>query len=45
MTDPLGREQAGREAAYAEAVKNMGPIKAFQAGPDGKMHEVSLDDL
>lgn len=45
VADPTGREQAEREAAYAEAVKNMGPLQAFQVGPDGKMHEVGLDGL
>lgn len=45
VTDPTGREQAEREAAYAEAVEDMGPLQAFQIGPDGKMHEVNLDDL
>lgn len=45
VTDPTGREQAEREAAYAEATKNMWPLKAFQVGLDGKMDEVSLDDL
>ncbi|NEA27645.1 DUF6928 family protein [Actinomadura bangladeshensis] len=45
VTDPTGREQAEREAAYAEAVENMGPLRAFRVGPDGKLHEVSLEDL
>ncbi|MDO3701784.1 hypothetical protein Q3W71_08835 [Micromonospora sp. C28SCA-DRY-2] len=41
VTDPSGREQAAREAAYAEALRAMGPPRTFRLGPDGTMHEVS----
>ena len=45
VTDPTGREQAEREAAYAEAVANMGPPRFFQMGPNGPMEEISIDGL
>ncbi|WP_373293545.1 DUF6928 family protein [Micromonospora fulviviridis] len=45
VTDPSGAEQAAREAAYAEARRLMGPPRLFRMGPDGTMHEVSLDSL
>jgi hypothetical protein len=45
VTDPTGREQAEWEAAYAEAIKEVGPLRVFRTGPDGTMHEKSLDDL
>jgi hypothetical protein len=45
VTDPTGLEQAEREAAYAHAMANMGPPRFFQMGPDGRMHEVTLDVL
>jgi hypothetical protein len=45
VTDPTGQEQAAREAAYEEARRTMGPPRFFQTGPDGTMHEISLDDL
>jgi hypothetical protein len=45
VTDPSGQEQAAREAAYAKAMETMGPPRMFRMGPDGTLHEVSLDDL
>ncbi|TYB34148.1 hypothetical protein FXF50_28855 [Micromonospora sp. AP08] len=45
VTDPTGAEQAAREAEYAEARRLMGPPRLFRMGPDGTMHEVSLDSL
>jgi hypothetical protein len=45
VTDPTGREQAEREAAYERARQTMGPPRMFGMGPDGTMQEVSLDDL
>jgi len=45
VTDPSGQEQAERDAAYAAARQAMGPPRAFRMGPDGTLHEVSLDDL
>ncbi|MGW3774449.1 hypothetical protein [Actinomadura verrucosospora] len=45
MTDPTGREQAEREAAYAEAIARMGPPRRFRLGPDGKMQEIGNNDL
>ncbi len=45
VTDPTGREQAEREAVYAEAIANMGEPRIFTLGPDGTMQETSLDDL
>ncbi|MFI5835838.1 DUF6928 family protein [Micromonospora sp. NPDC051300] len=43
VTDPSGEERAAREAAYAEALRNMGPPRRYRLGPDGTMHEVSPD--
>ncbi|MES9535997.1 MULTISPECIES: hypothetical protein [unclassified Actinomadura] len=45
VTDPTGREQAEREAAYADAVANMGPPRFFQLGPNGRMEEIGIDGL
>jgi hypothetical protein len=45
VTDPSGQEQAAREAAYAAARRAMGPPRMFRMGPDGTMHEVTLDKL
>ncbi|MBE1591584.1 DUF6928 family protein [Nonomuraea angiospora] len=45
VTDPSGREQAEREARYAEARRAMGPPRIFRMGPNGTMHEVSFDSL
>jgi hypothetical protein len=45
VTDPSGQEHAEREAASARARETMGPPRMFRLGPDGTMHEVSLDDL
>jgi hypothetical protein len=45
VTDPTGREQAEREAAYAEVRANMGEPRIFAPGPDGTMREISFDDL
>ncbi|URN07523.1 hypothetical protein LUW74_32025 [Actinomadura madurae] len=45
VTDPTGREQAEREAAYAEVVANMGEPRIFEPTPDGTMREISFDDL
>lgn len=45
VTDPSGREQAEREAMYAEVRRTMGPPRMFRMGPDGTMQEVSFDDL
>ncbi|GAA1288463.1 hypothetical protein Psi02_71280 [Planotetraspora silvatica] len=45
VTDPSGREQAEREAMYAEALRTMEPPRMFQMGPDGTMQEVSFDSL
>ncbi|QLQ40126.1 DUF6928 family protein [Micromonospora robiginosa] len=43
VTDPSGEEQAAREAAYVEALQNMGPPRRYRLGPGGTMHEVSPD--
>ena len=45
VTAPSGAEQAARQARYAEARRTMGPPRRFRMGPDGTMHEVSLDSL
>jgi hypothetical protein len=45
VTDPSGQQQAEREAAYERARQTMGPPRMFRMGPDGTMHEVSLDEL
>ncbi|MFI7614995.1 DUF6928 family protein [Nonomuraea terrae] len=45
VTDPSGREQAEREAMYAEVRRTMGPPRTFRMGPDGTMQEVGLDGL
>jgi hypothetical protein len=45
VTDPTGREQAEREAAYAEAIARMNPPRLFRLGQDGGMEEVGIDDL
>lgn len=43
VTDPSGEEQAAREAMYADTRRAMGSPRTFRMGPDGTMHEVSLD--
>ncbi|MEH0971115.1 hypothetical protein V6U77_08240 [Micromonospora sp. CPCC 205546] len=43
VTDPSGEEQLAREAAYAEALRSMGPPRMYRMGPDGTMHEVAPD--
>jgi hypothetical protein len=43
VTDPSGEEQLAREAAYAEALRSMGPPRMYRMGPDGTMHEVTPD--
>jgi hypothetical protein len=45
VTDPSGEEQAAREAAYAKARQSMGPPRMFRTGPDGKLREISVEDL
>ncbi|RKF24695.1 DUF6928 family protein [Micromonospora globbae] len=45
VTDPSGAEQAAREALYAKVLQAMGPPQRFRMGPDGTMHEVSLDSF
>jgi hypothetical protein len=45
VADPAGEEQAAREAAYAQARQAMGPPRFFRLGPDGALHETTLDDL
>jgi hypothetical protein len=45
VTDPSGQEQAAREAAYETARRAMGPPRMFRMGPDGTMHEVTLDEF
>jgi hypothetical protein len=45
VTDPTGREQAAREAAHAEARRTMGEPRFYRSGPDGTMHEVSIDSV
>ncbi|MFI6746163.1 DUF6928 family protein [Actinomadura luteofluorescens] len=45
VTDPTGREQAEREAAYAEAIARMGPPRRFRLGPDGNLQEIGADGL
>ncbi|MET8358803.1 hypothetical protein [Micromonospora sp. NPDC005171] len=45
VTDPSGEEQAAREAAYAQVRRAMGSPRMFRMGPDGTMHEVSLESL
>jgi hypothetical protein len=45
VTDPTGREQAEREAAYERARQTMEPPRRFRMGPDGTMQEVSFDAL
>ena len=41
VSDPSGEEQAARQAAYAEALRAMGPPRRYRMGPDGTMHEIS----
>ncbi len=45
VTDPTGQAQAEREAIYAQARQTMGTPRFFRKGPDGAMHEVTLDNL
>ncbi|GIF97561.1 DUF6928 family protein [Catellatospora citrea] len=44
VTDPTGAEQAAREAEYARIRAAMGPPRLFRVGPDGRLHEVGLDE-
>jgi hypothetical protein len=41
VTDPSGAEQAERDAAYARALRAMGPPRRFKMGSDGTMQEMS----
>ncbi|MFI7075268.1 DUF6928 family protein [Micromonospora sediminicola] len=41
VADPTGREQAARAAAYAQAMRAMGPPRRFRLGPDGTLEEVT----
>jgi hypothetical protein len=43
VTDPSGREQAAREAQYAEVRRAMGKPRQFRLGADGTMREVTPD--
>ncbi len=45
VTDPTGREQAERQASYERARQSMGEPTFYRMGPDGSMHEVTLDTL
>ncbi|MEU7824269.1 hypothetical protein [Catellatospora sp. NPDC049133] len=45
VTDPTGAEQAAREAMYAHIKASMGPPRLFRMGPDGRMHEVGIEEL
>lgn len=43
--DSSGQEQQAREAAYARAMRDMGPPRMYRMGPEGKMQEVSWDEF
>jgi hypothetical protein len=45
VSDPTGREQAEREAMYAQARVELGEPRLYQMGPDGTMRQTSLDEL
>lgn len=45
VADPSGAEQAARETAYEQAMRDVGPLRMFKRGPDGTMREVTLDEL
>ncbi|WP_343442044.1 DUF6928 family protein [Micromonospora schwarzwaldensis] len=45
VVDPSGDEQAAREAAYKQALRDMGPPRLFRLRPDGRMREISWDEF
>ncbi|HEY0500215.1 MAG TPA: hypothetical protein VGD48_31015 [Kutzneria sp.] len=41
VTDPTGKEQAGREATYARIRQMMMTPRTYRTGPDGTMRQIT----